>query len=181
METPTWFEGGQLYREARVTMNIKFRHVGIIGCLYVAVSLAAPERIGLEMFVGQWSCSGQFANGAPIAGEIAVKIDTLSGALIVHHDDAKPGAYHSLEVWSAGKTGAGFKASISDGFSGMRWFESKGWQGDTLTWVRADGTAGSEQFAYTLTAAGDLQIIWSVMRDGTMKVGDSLSCKRLRI
>jgi hypothetical protein len=54
----------------------------------------------LHKFVGDWSCKGSFvSNGAPIAGDLSMQFDERSGALIVHHDDVAPGAYHALEVW----------------------------------------------------------------------------------
>lgn len=159
-------------------MNGRTRLVAGICALIPTLSSAAPASATLERFVGHWQCNGHFSNGTPIAGEIDAKFDALSGALVVHHDDAKPGAYHALEIWSVSKDGGQLKASISDGFSGMRWFESSGWQSDALTWVRADGKPGSEQFAYKILASGEMEVTWSVARDGAMKMGDTLSCKK---
>jgi hypothetical protein len=141
-------------------------------------SAVGADFVGLEKFAGHWSCAGTFSNGALIAGEIFMEADSRSGALIVHHDDLPPGAYHALEVWSVSKNGTGFKASISDVFSGMRWFESMGWQGDTLTWVRSDGTPGSEQFVYQFLGAGEMQVRWLVAHQGALKVGDTLKCTK---
>ena len=158
-------------------MNSLSRHFAILTVL-CATSSQGAAAAGLERFAGHWSCAGKFANGAPIAGELSMEIDSRSGALIVRHDDALPGEYHALEVWSANKKDAGFKASISDGFSGMRWFESTGWQGDALTWVRSDGTPGSEEFVYQFLRTGEMEVKWLVSRDGALKVGDTLSCTK---
>jgi hypothetical protein len=93
----------------------------------------------------------------------------------VHHDDVPPGGYHSLEVWMPDKSGAGLRAALSDKFSGMRWFESTGWSGDALTWVRTENGVPVEQFAYEFKAA-TMQVQWSIVREGVMKVGDTLNC-----
>src|ERR1700722_17523028 len=91
--------------------------------LLAAVALtggAAGQGAHRAQFVGHWSCKGTFSNGTPIAGELSIEADAPSGALIVHHDDVAPGAYHSLEMWMPNKSGPGLRAAISDKFSGMR-------------------------------------------------------------
>jgi hypothetical protein len=143
------------------------------------LAVAAPaQRADLAKFVGHWSCKGSFSNGVPIAGELSIEADTPSGALIVHHDDVAPGAYHSLEVWMPDKSGPGFRAAIADKFSGMRWLESVGWSGNALTWVRSENGAPAEQFAYEFKA-DTMQVQWSIARGGAMKVGDTLDCRRV--
>jgi hypothetical protein len=136
---------------------------------------ASAQGTDLGKFVGHWSCKGSFSNGAPIAGELSIEADAPSGALIVRHDDVAPGEYHSLEVWMPNKSGAGFRAAISDKFSGMRWLESAGWSGNTLTWVRTENGVPAEQFAYEFKA-GTMQVQWSIARAGAIKVGDTLIC-----
>jgi hypothetical protein len=142
------------------------------------LTIAAPAQgADLAKFIGHWSCKGNFSNGTPIAGELSIEADTPSGALIVHHDDVAPGAYHSLEVWMPNKSGPGFRAAISDKFSGMRWLESAGWSGNALTWVRSENGAPAEQFAYEFNA-DTMQVQWSIAQGGAMKVGDTLNCRR---
>ena len=146
--------------------------------LMFALTVVSPANgADLARFVGHWSCKGNFSNGAPIAAELSIEADAPSGALIVRHDDVPPGGYHSLEVWMPNKTGAGFRAALSDKFSGMRWFESTGWVGDGLTWVRVENGVPAEQFAYEFKA-NTLQIQWSTAKTGAMKVGDTIGCNR---
>jgi hypothetical protein len=145
----------------------------------VALTAAAPaQATDLTKFIGHWSCKGNFTSGAPIAGELSIEADAASGALLVRHDDVAPGAYHSLEVWMPDKSGAGLRAAISDKFSGMRWLESAGWDGNALTWVRIENAAPAEQFAYEFKA-DTLQVEWSIVKGGAMKVGDTLRCSRV--
>jgi hypothetical protein len=132
----------------------------------------------LHKFVGDWSCKGSFAsNGASIAGDLSMQFDERSGALIVHHDDVAPGAYHALEVWMVDKSGTGLRAAISDKYSGMRWLESPGWLGNTLTWTRLENGIPAEQFVYEFKDEA-MQIQWSVAQGGAMKLGDTLVCRR---
>ena len=125
--------------ETRVVMGGSlFRMLVSAALLTTAVMTAAAPARGADLanFVGHWSCKCNFSNGAPIAAELSIEADTRSGAIIVRHDDAAPGTYHSLEVWMRNKSGAGMRAALSDKFSGMRWLESAGWSGNALTWVR---------------------------------------------
>lgn len=137
---------------------------------------ASAQGADLTRFIGHWSCKGAFSNGAPIAGTLSIEADTASGALIVHHDDVAPGAYHSLEVWMPNKAGPGLRAAISDKFSGMRWLDSAGWSGNTLRWVRSENGVPAEQFAYEFNT-DTMQVQWSVAKEGAMKVGDTLTCR----
>lgn len=141
------------------------------------VAASPAQAADLARFVGRWSCKGHFATGKPIAAELSIDADPLSGALIIHHDDLPPAGYHSLEVWTPNKSGSGLRAALSDKFSGMRWFESTGWTGDVLTWVRTENGAPVEEFAYEFKA-NLLQVQWSIVKDGAMKVGDTITCSR---
>ena len=138
----------------------------------------AQESNLLAKFIGDWSCKGNFsANGAPLAAALSIQLDERSGALILRHDDVPPGAYHALEIWMVNKGGSGARAAISDKYSGMRWFESPGWVGNTVTWTRFEGGIAAEQFAYEFRDAA-LQVQWSIVRSGAMKLGDTLLCRR---
>jgi hypothetical protein len=131
----------------------------------------------LAQFIGNWSCKGNFAaNGAPIAADLKVQLDERSGAVIFHHDDVPPGAYHALEVWTLNKGGAGLRAALSDPYSGMRWFESPGWVGGALTLTRLENGMAAEQFVYEFKGE-EMQVAWSAARGGTMKLGDTLVCR----
>jgi hypothetical protein len=117
--------------------------MALLCCCALSVHAQAPSAGSLGGFAGHWLCNGHFeSNGAAIAGEISIETDERSGALVVHHDDVAPGAYHALKIWMPNKEGTGLRAAISDQYSGMRWFESPGWVGKTLTWTRWDHGTG---------------------------------------
>jgi hypothetical protein len=143
----------------------------------VLAPASAQESDMFTKFPGQWSCKGTFANGAPIAADMSIEADQRSGTMILRHDDVPPGAYHSFELWAANKSGTGARAAISDKYSGMRWLESPGWVGSALTWTRFENGIAVEGFAYEFKGEA-LQVEWSVVRSGVMKVGDTLLCRR---
>ncbi|HEX3950554.1 MAG TPA: hypothetical protein VHW95_11935 [Steroidobacteraceae bacterium] len=144
----------------------------------IAMAGAFAQGTDLTRFMGHWTCMGKFSNGTPIAANLSITADAPSGALIVRHDDVAPGAYHSLEVWMPNKSGSGLRAALSDKYSGMRWLESNGWMGNSLTFVRMENGVPAEQFAYEFKSAS-MQVQWSVARNGAMKVGDTLACSRV--
>jgi|HubBroStandDraft_1064217.scaffolds.fasta_scaffold06625_7 hypothetical protein len=155
--------------------------VAMLCCCTLSVRAQAPSVGTLAGFAGHWFCNGHFeSNGAEIAGELSIESDERSGALIVRHDDVAPGAYHALEIWMPNKEGTGLRAAISDKYSGMRWFDSPGWVGKTLTWTRWDHGVAAESFAYEL-GTDRLQVQWSVARAGAMKLGDTLVCRREKV
>ena len=149
------------------------------GCSAFALEPAAAAPDGLDVFVGAWSCAGHFtANNRPISAHLSISRDAATNALIVRHDDDPPLGYHALEIWSATKPGT-LRASISDAFSGMRWFGADGWNGSTLTWRRPAEGAVEEQFRYVLDPAGGFRVDWSTARkDGTLAIGDTIACQK---
>ena len=150
----------------------------LIICLPLNLASAQQDSGALGRFAGNWSCKGKFiANGASIAADLSIQPDRLSGALIVRHDDVPPNSYHALEIWTMNKTGSGARAAISDQYSGMRWFESAGWEGSTLTWLRLENGIPAEQFAYEFKGE-NLKVDWSIARNGKMALGDTILCRR---
>ncbi|MGH8100540.1 MAG: hypothetical protein ACREIW_04530 [Chthoniobacterales bacterium] len=143
-----------------------------------ATSEAPSQRGNFQSLEGQWSCKGYFvASGKPISSELRFERDAGTSTLIVKHDDRASGRYHALELWSPGNAQQSMRASIADAYGGMRWFESAGWDGATLTWTRRENDHDVEQFAYRLNASGSLNVDWSTRRgDGPMALGDTITC-----
>jgi hypothetical protein len=144
-----------------------------------AVAQTKPPAL-FERLAGRWDCADHFvANGQAIASTLTIAGDAASGSLIVRHDDAAPFAYHSLEVWTPMKPGAGLRASISDAYSGMRWFAAADPDGPAIAWKRPEGGPPAETFGYLLQDDGSLRIDWSTARkDGTLALGDTLTCHK---
>jgi hypothetical protein len=143
------------------------------------VARAAEPPAPLAALAGEWACAGHFVpSNRPIASTISIRRDAPTGALIVRHDDLAPAAYHALEIWTA-QPDHGFRAAISDGYTGMRWFASEAWAGDVLTWTRPEQGPPTERFAYTLEPGGTLRVDWSVARAGApLTLGDTLVCHK---
>jgi hypothetical protein len=137
----------------------------------------ATDAASLRAFEGHWACSGAFANGRPTAGTISASWDVPTQALIVHQDDRPPGGFHALELWGAHGQ-SGFRATISDAYSGIRWLDSSGWVDDRLTWTREEAGHLAERFVFTRPRGGGFTVEWSpVGKDGAFVFGDRLDCK----
>lgn len=147
-----------------------------------ACAAARPSSSEFQTLEGHWRCEGHFvSNGKRISSDISFHLDQATGAEIVRHDDHAPGQYHALESWAASSAGAGLRAAIVDRFSGMRWFQSPGWNGPTLNWSRIEEGRIAEQFAYRFLATGELRVDWSVSRSGgPLTLGDTLTCRNNR-
>jgi hypothetical protein len=132
----------------------------------------------LRVFEGRWACSGSFVtSGKPIASTIVATWDAPTEALILHQDDAPPNAFHALELWGGDGAG-GFRAAISDAYSGVRWLNAAGWQDDRLTWTRMQGSKPAERFVFTRPKAGAFTVEWSPVKADTFVPGDRLTCSK---
>lgn len=140
---------------------------------------AEPAMQPLQFFVGSWNCAGHFiANGAAINSTVTFAYDAATATLSVHHDDLAPNKYHAVELWGPSKTG-GYRNSLGDAYSGIRWFSSPGFVGDSLAWTRGDASeAPVERFIY-LRKGTAMTIEWWVAKPGAALVlGDTLDCRR---
>ena len=143
-----------------------------------AGSAQAAEPASLAWFAGRWHCAGKFeSNGKPIESRLRFDWDEAAKALVKHHDDEPPNAYHAVELWGA--TGTQLAATIVDAYSGTRIFSSAGWTQASLTWTRTVDTRPVERFAYARESEDRMRVDWSTSRDGVaFKLGDSLACER---
>lgn len=137
-----------------------------------------PTSEALRSFEGDWTCSGHFEPSMkPLASTMAFATDPDTGALVKRHRDLAPGDYKANETWAA--AGGGYRASIADAFSGLRWFVSPGWEQDRWTWTRVDEGAPAEAFVYQRTGAGRMTVEWWISRKGAPKtLGDTLACEK---
>lgn len=155
----------------------------MIAALFLLAASAQPATatVGGDRFdalVGGWTCKGHFIkSGNPLASRLAIVRDPGTLALVVHHDDLPPTTYKSLETWTMLADGS-FRAAVASA-GDMRWYSATGWQGDTLAWIRSEGAAPVEQFAYTLTGPGKMRVDWSIARGAApLTLGDTLECAR---
>lgn len=150
----------------------------------VATLAVAPDPLSsMAYFVGSWQCDGVFPRtGATISSTISFEADAKLGALIKHHDDTPPNAYHALEIWVYSANDHHYNAAIADNFGGVRQFTSPGWDGDRLTWTDDSNVTPamkSQRFVYERQSPSQFKLDWQTSRDGTTYlVGDTLTCKR---
>ena len=134
------------------------------------------EAQPFQALVGKWTCAGTFASsGKPVASVIDIRLDAATGALVVHHDDLPPNGFHDMELWGPAK-GGGFRATIADSYSGIRWLTSPGWRDGALEWTHSEAGAPVERFSYAFAGPGKFKLEWFLVRDGQPTLGDSLLC-----
>jgi hypothetical protein len=157
----------------------------IVGALSIAAVLSPlPAAAGADdtgpfrALVGRWTCAGTFAaNGRPIAATVSIAWDEATGSIIVRHDDLPPNGFHAVELWGKAK-GGGFRASIADAYSGIRWLTSPGWAAGALEWTRSEAGVPVEKFRYSDVSPVGFEVEWFVFgKDGQPKLGDSLRCR----
>lgn len=90
----------------------------------------------LSFFVGHWDCDGEFVvSKKPTAAHIDVTADLDGQWLLFRWDDKAPGKFHAVEFWGYNKGEKHFSNFIYDNYGGVRLFESKAIDGETLIWV----------------------------------------------
>ena len=146
------------------------------------LAAASPEAVApdpLVYFEGA-DLVGQFEpSKKPLASAMAFSRDPDTGALLKRHRDAAPGTYKAAETWSFARVAGGFRATIADGFSGLRWYASPGWEGDRWTWSRQGAGEPGEQFVYIRTGPATMTVDWMISRSGApLVLGDTLACTK---
>ena len=163
---------------------MRFAQIALAACLFGGSAMAAPAdspfRDYADLF-GHWSCHGVFpASGKTIDSVLRFESDLGGKALLKHHDDTSaPALYHAVEVWGYDAKAERYNAAIVDNFGGTRSFSSAGWVDDTLTWTSAAEVKPAQRFRYIRLSASRMRIDWELERQGSMVVGDTLTCERL--
>jgi hypothetical protein len=140
---------------------------------------ATPSPDALKYFNGEWDCAGEFpASGKKIASTVRFTYDEPTGALVKHHDDNPPNAYHAIELWAADKSGT-FSNTIAVPSYGVRTFTSPGWSDNAFVWTSGVNANPTERFTYTRLGDATMQVDWAISKNGaTFVVGDTLTCNR---
>jgi hypothetical protein len=143
-----------------------------------AAADAAPDMQPFRALVGHWTCAGSFAStGKPLAARIVIEWDEPTRSILYRHDDLPPNGFHAFELWGSAK-GGGYRASIADAYSGIRWLTSPGSEGGAVEWTRTDGGVPIEKFRYSDASPAGFRFEWFVFgKDGQPRLGDSLQCK----
>lgn len=158
------------------------RFAGVLFLLAAAAPMRAADlgSAPFEYFVGHWDCAGHFAaNGAAIKSSIVFAWQESTQTLHVQHDDLAPNPYHAVEMWGPSKAAKEYRSTVGDSYSGIRWFTSAGWTGDSLSWTRSDRGKPAERFTYSRKSPSQMTVEWFVAKpSGELALGDSLNCTR---
>jgi hypothetical protein len=135
----------------------------------------------MAYFAGRWRCSGHFEPSMkPLASMMEFSADLDADIMIKHHRDQPPGQYVADEFWGYARGAGVFRATIADTSNGVRWYVSRGWEGDKWIWSR-ERVSGEppERFDYTKVSDDRMQVEWWRSRAGApLAVGDMLTCDR---
>lgn len=164
----------------RVTGFIDRREAEDLVYTRLSTSEAAARADPFADFEGQWKCTGLFVkSGKPIASHITATWDGLTSALVLHQDDQPPNHYHALMIWGAGPSG--FRSTIADAYSGIRWLVSPGWEAGQLVWTRRGDKGPAERFTFSRPVSGVFNVEWSPTdASGAFVPGDRLRCEAQR-
>jgi hypothetical protein len=92
---------------------------------YIDTSLA-------KFFIGNWSGSGEFANGEKISSDLSF-VMSLDGSWIESsHADRLPNHYKAKSFWAIDLKTGQFYAYTFDNFHGHREFSTDGWKNNKL-------------------------------------------------
>ena len=147
--------------------------------LVLTADPAPPQPF--SYFEGSWSCQGRFVpSGKLISSSLAFSDDTSTSTLRVAHEDRPPGTYKAAETWAFTKDVNGYRATIADAYSGLRWYTSAGWKEDAWTWEELAGPGEHrDSFVYRKLSARRMQVDWFISRNGQpLVLGDTLTCDR---
>jgi hypothetical protein len=148
---------------------------------------SARELSGRELFTalaGQWACAGSFADGRPLAADLTFTRRNEGRSLAYHHADRAPNTFIQDATWGPD---APNDAIVSLAFAGNestlgpQLFVAKEWSASKIVLVAQTLTSPPfrpNRFTYTLTDAKTLTVLWEVERDGTLTMGDQLTCVR---
>jgi hypothetical protein len=153
----------------------------LIPMLLLSSLNGTPQIDALHYFQGTWSCEGHFEPSMkPISSTMRFGGGEVSMAMQKHHDDHAPSNYHAIEIWGLAAEAGVYRATITDSYSGIRWFTSPGWVKDQWTWdkVLAAGER-QEAFVYTRLTDREMRVDWQVVRGGALSTGDTLTCKKI--
>ena len=177
-------------------MSLYVRRMLVVVLLVLAqcASVAAADQpaantpeAAKQFFValsGQWSCTGAFANGKPLAADIAFTPKSDGRVLLYHHQDRAPTNFIQDALWGPD---AANHALVSLAFAGNpqvlapQLFVAEAWSATSVVFEAKALTSppfAPNRFTYRLDDANTLKMIWEVQRQGAWTMGDQLTCKR---
>jgi hypothetical protein len=160
---------------------LRFQSVALL--LLTAAPLAAQTAVPSlngwsKALAGNWSCSGAFASGKPLAADVSFTPSLNGRWLTYHHQDRAPGRYEaSATLGPASRDTTIAPVTIYDNFGGNRRFLPT-LAGTELVLLRDTTEVGArlERFTFRPRGAGGLWFAWELARNGAWVLGDSLAC-----
>jgi len=143
---------------------------------------AAKPLAPFAVFIGDWDCSGKFANsGKPIEARLSFKYELDGRWILFRHDDKPPFSYHALSEWGWDAGRMEFAMLVQDSTGGLRAFRSGGLREKRVTWdgdVLQSARPADQRFVFETIDSTHFQVSYFRQTDGTWKLVDSSTCSK---
>jgi hypothetical protein len=135
----------------------------------------------VKFFSGNWSCSGEFANGKKIEADLSFVPELDGKWLLYRHTDRPPGAFKALATWGVDQPTGSLVSVIEDNFGNARLFTSDGWKDGSVTFSRIpmlEQKPSPERFRYERQSPDSFKMTYERSAEGQWKMGDFIVCTR---
>lgn len=148
----------------------------------LAQQASAPIPEWSTYFPGNWSCSGQFANGRKIEADVSFTPDLDGKWLLYRHQDRAPGKFKALGTWGVDRISGKLVSIMEDSSGSARAFTSSGWANGTVVFESTpilDHPATRERFRYEFKTANSFRMTYETgKQDGSWQMGDFIDCQK---
>lgn len=153
----------------------------IASTLFCCAQQPATDPAMVKFFVGNWSCTGEFANGKKIEADLSFVPELDGKWLLYRHADRPPGQFKALAVWGVDHPSGRLVSIAEDNFGNARLFTSDGWKDGSVIFERAtmlDQKINQERFRYERQSADSFKMTYERPVEGQWKMGDFIVCGR---
>lgn len=155
----------------------------LAGTAHAADTPATLDEDMAAYFAGHWSGAGAFGNGKKIEADADFQRELDGRWLLYRHTDKAPNRYKSLGMWGIDQASGKLVMTVSDNFGGARRFESGGWHGGKVEFVKVgvpvDPKARQERFIFERQSPTRFRMTYEWSADGsTWKLGDYIDFDR---
>jgi hypothetical protein len=153
----------------------------ITSALFCFAQEPATDPAMVKFFVGNWSCSGEFANGKKIEADLSFVPELDGKWLLYRHTDRPPGQFKALAVWGVDQPSGSLVSVAEDNFGNARLFTSDGWKDGSVTFTSAtilDQKTSGERFRYERQSPDSFKMTYERSVEGQWKLGDFIVCTR---
>jgi hypothetical protein len=136
----------------------------------------------VKFFSGNWSCTGELANGKKkIEADLSFTSELDGKWLLYRHSDRPPGTFEAIALWGVDQPSGKLISATEDNFGNARLFTSDGWKDGSVTFTRVPmlGQKTSDELVrYERQTEHSFKMTYERSVDGQWKLGDFIVCGR---